>query len=524
MNLSKEVRMKTYYYCLIACFFAVLLSGCKKEPKTTAAPELTVTPGELVFAASENEPKIIQVTGNVEWEYRPEEAASSWMTIEEVEEGLSVSVKDNISEEARQATIRIMPLAAELSIQTVTVKQVATDFSTFEITVSPETTPIAFEAVGNTPYAVEVAVTGDLAWNAIVNEGSNGWLHAAKKGSTLEISVEDNEWLESRSGTVQIGTVDDLGIEPVVLQVIQQAKPAFSIASTNITLEPYGGIDSQATIVVICNMGTWDAVVSATADGTVTPVNWLSITMIDDYYGSIVIEATENQTGAERTAYVVVSLDGSEQEPIVVTVTQKLLNTDAISTLTGPVNFTDMESGVNDYVYFTPTYPEDNFFGPYKSAIWEIDLWASSVERYKESYMDNYRGAGTRLRLYLRSEQISHNADGTYVLPEGSYPISTEYSDRNPLDMPWLLAPGEASLYGGDPAMRYPIGCWYMELDGENTYVETAPLTGGRLIVDYNETTGEYQLNCQFTDDRGNAITGVIVTKLDNLTENYTEL
>ena len=72
--------------------------------------------------------------------------------------------------------------------------------------------------------------------------------------------------------------------------------------------------------------------------------------------------------------------------------------------------------------------------------------------------------------------------------------------------------------------MRYPIGCWYMELDGENTYVETAPLTGGQLIVDYNETTGEYQLNCQFTDDRGNAITGVIVTKLDNLTENYTEL
>lgn len=63
-----------------------------------------------------------------------------------------------------------------------------------------------------------------------------------------------------------------------------------------------------------------------------------------------------------------------------------------------------------------------------------------------------------------------------------------------------------------------------MELDGTNTYVETAPLTGGELIVEYDEATGEYRLTCNFTDDRGNAITGTVVTKLDNMLENYTEI
>lgn len=72
--------------------------------------------------------------------------------------------------------------------------------------------------------------------------------------------------------------------------------------------------------------------------------------------------------------------------------------------------------------------------------------------------------------------------------------------------------------------MRYPVGSWYMELDGDNTYAEKAPLTGGEMTVEYEEATGEYRLIFNFTDDRGNAITGTIVTKLDNLVENYTEL
>lgn len=514
------MHMKTYYYYLMACCCAATLLACeKKEP--TEEPKMTVTPMELTFAASENEPQIIQVETNVEWQYQTTESAT-WMTVTEVGEGLSVAVTDNVAETDREATIKIMPMAAGLSIQTVTVSQLATDFSTYEITVAEEDRNIVFEGVDNEPRTIEVAVTGNLPWTATIDEMSVGWLSVKTTRNSLEISAQDNEGLEPRTGTVTLTTLQDFGIEPVTITVQQEAMPMFSIAQTSVELLPYGGMDSQATIVILTNMGEWDAVISSTADGTGPAVDWLKINYLDKEYDSVMIEAEENMSEEARSAFVVVTLQSGEAEPIAVTVVQKGQNTEAISTLTGPVNFTDMESGANNYVYFTPTYPSGSWFGPYESAVWEIDLWASTVEQYKESYYTNYRGQGTRLRLSLRSDKIMHNEEGIYVLPEGAYTIDAGSAEESS-DRPRIIAPGEAS-YGGDTTMRYPVGSWYMELDGDNTYAETAPLTGGEMTVEYDEATGEYRLIFNFTDDRDNAITGTVVTKLDNLVENYTDL
>lgn len=514
--------MKTYYYYLMACCCAATLLACNKNEPADPDPEMTVSPLELTFAASDNQPQIVQVEANVAWEYRTEEAAADWLTVEEVAEGLQISVNDNITENVRETTLKILPQAAGLAIQTVTISQMATDFSTYEITVAPEDLQLTFAAAGNTPRTVNVSVTGNLAWTAIPDATCEGWLTVTQKTNALEIAVIDNEWMTARDGVITLSTVQDLGIAPVDIHVHQEMLPMFRVGATEVSLQAGGGMDSQATIIVLTNLGDWDAVISSTADGTGAPVDWLTITTIDKEYDSVMIEATENTTGAQRTAYVIVSSLVGDVDPIAVTVTQQSQNVEGVSTLTGPVNIVDMESGVNNYVYFTPTYPADNFFGPYESAIWEIDLWASTIERFKEGYYDSYQGTGTRLRIYLRSDKMMHNEEGVYVLAPGSYPIDPDYADNNGGDTPHIIVPGEAST--GDDAMRYPAGSWYLELDGSNTYAEKAPLAGGELIVEYNEATGEYRLTCAFTDDRGNAITGTVVTKLDNMLENYTEL
>lgn len=80
--------MKTYYYYLMACCCAATLLACAKNEPATPIPEMTVTPMELVFAASDNQPQIVQVDTNVEWTYRTEDTASQWLTVEEVAEGL----------------------------------------------------------------------------------------------------------------------------------------------------------------------------------------------------------------------------------------------------------------------------------------------------------------------------------------------------------------------------------------------------------------------------------------------------
>lgn len=515
--------MKTYYYYLMACCCAATLLACAKNEPATPTPEMTVTPMELVFAASDNQPQIVQVDTNVEWTYRTEDTASQWLTVEEVAEGLQVAVADNISEEARATTLKIMPLSAGLSIQTVTISQLATDFSAYEITVAPEDQQLNFAAAGNAPRTINVSVTGNLAWTATPDVTCEGWLTVTQKTNALEIAVIDNEWMTARDGVITLTTVQDFGIAPVKIQVHQEMLPMFQVGATEVMLQPGGGMDSQATIIVLTNMGDWDAVISSTADGTGAPVDWLTITTLNKEDGSVMIEATENATGVQRTAYVIISSLAGDVEPIAVTVTQQSLNLEGDSTLTGPVQITDMESGAQNYVYFTPTYPTENFFGPYESAIWEIDLWASTVEQYVDGYYTSYRGTGTRLRIYLRSDKMMHSEDGVYVLAPGSYPVDLDYANKNGGDTPHIIVPGDASM-GGDDAMRYPVGSWYMELDGTNTYVETAPLTGGELIVEYDEATGEYRLTCNFTDDRGNAITGTVVTKLDNMLENYTEI
>lgn len=509
--------MKTYYYYLMACCCAATLLACEKN-EPTEEPKMTVDPTELTFAASENEPQVVQVETNVEWKYQTTESAT-WMTVTQVDEGLSVAVTDNIAETDREATIKIMPMAAGLSIQTINVKQLATDFSSYEITVAEEDRNIVFAGKDNESKTINVSVTGDLAWTATPDDTSAGWLNIKTTRNTVEISALDNEGLDPRTGTVTLATVQDFGIAPVTITVQQEAVPTFSVFQSSFELLPYGGLDSQATIIVLTNMGEWDAAISSTADGKGPAVDWLKIAYVDKEYDSVMVEAEENEEKTERVAFVIITTKSGEAAPITVTIKQKGQNKDAISTLTGPVDITDMASGTGNYVYFTPTYPSDNWFGPYESAIWDIDLWASTVEQYKESYYTNYRGQGTRLRLSVHSDKIMHNAEGVYALPEGTYTINTEEEG----DRPRIVTPGSASV-GGDETMRYPVGSWYMELDGDNTYAEKAPLTGGEMTVEYEEATGEYRLIFNFTDDRGNAITGTIVTKLDNLVENYTEL
>ena len=186
------------------------------------ADAISVAPPSLLFRASGNEPQTLTVTTNVEgWTYVAdfgENEQKDWFTVTPDDadpKSLTVTVKDYTETDGeRSGSIDFSAGEAEVSVP---VKQSARDM--VEVTPSE---PLTFSWNDAEGVALEVTTTAD-SWDAAVDTDGEGWVTAQKEGTTLTISVKENDSESERSGKV---TVSAGNAKPVEIKVTQTGKPA----------------------------------------------------------------------------------------------------------------------------------------------------------------------------------------------------------------------------------------------------------------------------------------------------------
>ena len=186
------------------------------------ADAISVAPTSLLFRASGDEPKKLTVTTNVEeWTYvatfgKKEQKAWFTVTPDDADpKSLTVTVTDfSGTDEERTGSIDFSAGEAKVSVP---VRQSARDM--VEVTPSE---PLTFSWNDAEGVALEVTTTAD-SWDAAVDTDGEGWVTAQKEGTTLTITVKQNDSESERSGKV---TVSAGNAKPVEIQVTQTGKPA----------------------------------------------------------------------------------------------------------------------------------------------------------------------------------------------------------------------------------------------------------------------------------------------------------
>ena len=186
------------------------------------ADAISVAPPSLLFRASGNEPQTLTVTTNVEgWTYVADfgkNEQKDWFTVTPDDadpKSLTVKVTDYTgTDEERTGSIDFSAGEAKVSVP---VRQSARDM--VEVTPSE---PLTFSWNDAEHVALEVTTTAD-SWDVAVDTDGEGWVTAQKEGTTLTISVKENDSESERSGKV---TVSAGNAKPVEIKVTQTGKPA----------------------------------------------------------------------------------------------------------------------------------------------------------------------------------------------------------------------------------------------------------------------------------------------------------
>lgn len=186
------------------------------------ADAISVAPTSLLFRASGNEPQTLAVTTNVEdWTYVADfgkNEQEGWFTVTPDDadpKSLTVTVTDYTETDGeRTGSIDFSAGEAKVSVP---VRQSARDM--VEVTPSE---PLTFSWNDAEGVALEVTTTAD-SWDAAVDTDGEGWVTAQKEGTTLTISVKENDSESERNGKV---TVSAGNAKPVEIQVTQTGKPA----------------------------------------------------------------------------------------------------------------------------------------------------------------------------------------------------------------------------------------------------------------------------------------------------------
>ena len=442
-------------------------------------------------------------SGNVPWRNR----ATAWLTAVKTDsgDGITVSVTDN-GPEQRVGKITVEAVSAKVKAKEITVTQKAGEAVAVEFTLTPD----KLEFVGESAPAQEVTVVLDgegMTWKA-APEADGTWAHVEAGDGKFTVTVDDNPSTSPRATRIVVTPSDEsvAAKSVTVTQNGKEIKPSLSV-----TMDPLECSFRYNDISVYrCNVEAvltdWTA---GTSDGAGNLVPWINLTVVnndDEAYIGIGVDANDEPGAPERTGYVVITPTAEELEPITITVKQ---GGPTLSTLTGPVEITDMTNVICNVDFF-PNTPEADGGDTRLSATWDMYIWGTGLEYDTSGWPYVYRGSGNRLKLSVYSTKIPHNDDNEYYLPDGEYTVV-----RNSDNQPNTITYGQDNLGVVDPI--FPMGSWYFDTQNDAA-VAQAPLAGGKMTVQRN---GEvYTLTFDFTDDAGNAITGTC-TATFNMTVTY---
>lgn len=289
-----------------------------------ATPLLSVTPTELT-ASAEGEDLVIQVlntgTGTFDWTAAIL-AGSSYASITSSSTGTNdgtfvVAVAPNLTPSQRIIRLSVSAPGAFGSPEEVTITQLA---GVPLLQVSP-TSQLIGSAAGTASLNVSNGGSGSLNWTAAVIEGAGfATITSGSNGvnsGQVTVAFLGNVTSVNRTARIRVETPDAVNspIDVTITQTAQEAVLQVSPESQSIG-SGAGGASFQ-----VLNIGSgtmnWTAAVTSGA-------NFVSISsgISGSNEGAIVIAATANTTGQERSATIRISAPGAANSPAEVTLTQ----------------------------------------------------------------------------------------------------------------------------------------------------------------------------------------------------------
>ena len=503
--------MKKLLFIAAACMLAV---ACTPQDGGGETASLEVSPKSLTFGAEDTTPQEITVTATgVEWEYAVPSSAD-WITVDDGTAGkLLVSVAKNPTAEKRTASIRITAKDNDdLEPVSVTVTQAGSETpEVYSLTVDPAA--LTFEAEGAAGQSVKVTASGEgMTWSAAVEDAAKEWItlsatEGAEGETTLTVTVQDNPDTAERSANVTL-TPSAESVGPKAIRVTQEAKvlpPSLTMTYNDGDVPEEGFVidylgRKRYTINVVPVNLDWNVRVSYDNE---KEKDWLTVNPFKDedsgiHNISINANDKKNENSAPRTARVIVTTDVEGIGPFEIPVTQEG-KPEFLSTLEEDVDF-----GVLTQSRIA-VYPNDELrHQPY--TLWELKLWDEGIT-LTSSQM--FIGTGNRLHMKLYTDPIEKNDDNIYILPEGTYTVTTaDIEDSAYQFVSRDIMCGRA----GFSHPKFPSGTWYIRMEND-TVTGDACITGGTITVTRNGE--EYDIAFDFTSDAGYKVTGSFKGILD---------
>ena len=118
------------------------------------------------------------------------------------------------------------------------------------LNVSP--TELSFTAVGAASQTVTVTAN-NVTWEYTVPAVSQEWLSVTQQGTTLTVSVSDNQLAEERIGQIRIDATDNSKLPARSVTVRQEANPeppqvSLSVEPASLTFPAEGAAHQQVTV------------------------------------------------------------------------------------------------------------------------------------------------------------------------------------------------------------------------------------------------------------------------------------
>ena len=485
---------KNFILLLMAAMLAV---GCETDKPETAA-SLTIEPSELVLEAAGGAVQTVTVKAvNVEWDYSLTPGVEEWLTVSRDGETLSVSAKENLKGESRNAIITVKPTDnADVKERTVTVMQKASD-NPVEYTMTLKPLRLDFVGEGAAAQEVTVTITGDFTWEAAA---AADWITVTPGEDKFTVTVADNPDTKSREGEITV-TPNDKSVKAETVLVVQEGKilpPEFEVDTEKIEFHFNSNMGSSSAKVTVDAVNVaWEAALEADKEGENT--NWLRCTVQDDKKSVLISLLESNPLYEERRAWLVLTTDWAEKPEVRIPIVQAAYE-DHLSTLTSDIDISSKTMTCTALTY--PWDPSDNDESINPNVVnsdWEITM-KETVDGTKYN----------KIKFTLTVQRIEENDANEYSIEEKVYSIVEPYAIGAKKQQGCI----EAGSAAKSSRALYP-GFYYLEYeddgdewnDNMQPTLNSAPMVEGTVEVKHNGGNN-YTFIFDTKDDLGNVLKG----------------
>ena len=326
------MRTRLFIFCLLAW----LATGCYPEEfdnKTWGPePELELSTPGVTLQPAEGSSETVTITTNYR-EWRAEVAADGreWCSVEQREDRLVITVKENTGEKERTTVITVTVGSGKTEVKEIAVTQLGT---APKVVVSPAS--LSFDLGGGTQ---DVQVTTNVdTWTPAVSVGSD-WCKVSSEGNTLSVEVYPNLAKDMREAMITITGTNSSATTVTTLKVVQMGSDPVLTVSEASAFTAEGGTQ---TLLVTTNRDSWVATVPSTA-------SWCTAEQDGD---NLIIKTDANSGTMGRTCEVLITAGSGNELLMYRLMVAQLGSQDELILSTGEVRF-DGEASMQTVSVFT---------------------------------------------------------------------------------------------------------------------------------------------------------------------------